>query len=81
MTTRRVTVSLPEELAEKLREQAGERSVSAFVADILEERLERRELDRLWADYLRDTGVSASDLTEADAILNDLLGSHATGAA
>lgn len=78
MATRRVTVSLPEELAEKLKEQAGDRSVSALVTDILEERLERRELDRLWADYLRDVGASESDLAEADGILNDLLGRDAT---
>jgi Arc/MetJ-type ribon-helix-helix transcriptional regulator len=52
-TTERVTVTLPKELAERLRQRvsAGEaESVSGYVTSIIEERFEKELLTRWMAD-------------------------------
>jgi hypothetical protein len=54
---KRVTVSLPDDLAERIRQAAGEGQVSAYVARALGEYLERESLDHLLADWERETPV------------------------
>jgi Arc/MetJ-type ribon-helix-helix transcriptional regulator len=52
-TTERITVTLPKELAERLRQRvaAGEaESVSGLVTSVIEERFERELLERFLAD-------------------------------
>jgi Arc/MetJ-type ribon-helix-helix transcriptional regulator len=54
---KRVTVSLPDELAERIRQAAGEGQVSAYVARALGDYLERESLDQILADWERETPV------------------------
>jgi hypothetical protein len=81
VATTRVTVSLPTDLVAKLKTEAGERSMSAFVAALIQEHLEEAELERLWKAYVDDVGVTADDVATADRVLNELLVDPATDAA
>jgi hypothetical protein len=81
MATTRVTISLPADLVAKLKVEAGERSMSAYVAALIQEHLEEAELERLWQAYLADVGVTADDIATADQVLDELLADSATDAA
>ena len=72
MAIKRVTVSLPENLATRVSVAAGERSVSAYIARVLGEHLETSELEVLWREYVSEVGVSADDLAAADEVLDEL---------
>jgi predicted transcriptional regulator len=53
---KRITVSLPDELAEKVRRAAGgERRVSSYVAAALEDYAERENLDEVLAAWNAET--------------------------
>lgn len=55
---KRVTVSLPDELAEKVRSAAGgERRVSSYVAAALEDYAERENLREILAGWSAETPV------------------------
>ncbi len=55
---KRITVSLPDELAEKVRRAAGgERRVSSYVAAALEDYAERENLEEVLAGWNADTPV------------------------
>jgi Arc/MetJ-type ribon-helix-helix transcriptional regulator len=54
---KRVTVSLPDDLVERIRRAAGEGQVSGYVARALAEYLERESLDQILADWERETPV------------------------
>ena len=55
---KRITVSLPDELAEKVRHAAGgERQVSSYVAAALADYQEREKLDDILADWRAETPV------------------------
>ncbi|MGH3291446.1 MAG: hypothetical protein ACRDP7_06545 [Trebonia sp.] len=55
---KRITVSLPDELAEKVRRAAGgERRVSSYVAAALEDYAERENLDEVLAEWNAETPV------------------------
>jgi hypothetical protein len=70
----RLTISLPQELADRLRDAAGDRSVSSYVTAIIGDHLDAGELDRLWSDYLDEVGLSPADVSAADALLDRLVG-------
>jgi predicted transcriptional regulator len=55
---KRITVSLPDELVERIKRAAGgERQVSAYVAKALEDYQEREKLDDILADWQAETPV------------------------
>jgi hypothetical protein len=77
---KRVTVSLPEDLADRVTAAAGERSVSAYIAAVLGAHLETSQVDDLWRAYVSDVGVTASDIAAADEILDALTATPSTRA-
>ena len=55
---KRITVSLPDELAEQVRRAAGgERRVSSYVAAALEDYTEREDLEAVLASWNAETPV------------------------
>jgi hypothetical protein len=55
---KRITVSLPDELVERIKRAAGgDRQVSAYVAKALEDYQEREKLDDILADWQAETPV------------------------
>lgn len=68
MSIRRITISVPEETAARIKKAAKGVPVSTWVTDRIEEHLDERELERLWAEFVRDLAPSAADKRKAAAI-------------
>lgn len=72
MTITRVTISMPTDLARKLKKAAGKRPVSAWLTELVEERLAEAEYDRLWNEHFTNFPMSVSDRREGDAMFERL---------
>jgi predicted transcriptional regulator len=68
---KRITVSLPDELVDKIKRAAGgERQVSAYVARALEDYQEREKLDDILADWQAETPVPEDVRRQVEAELD-----------
>lgn len=68
---KRITVSLPDHLADYVKQAAGgERQVSAYVARALEDYQERERLDDILADWAAETPVPEDVRRQAEAELD-----------
>jgi predicted transcriptional regulator len=68
---KRITVSLPDELVERIKRAAGgERQVSSYVATALEDYQERENLDDILAAWRAETPVSEEIRRQAEAELD-----------
>ena len=68
---KRITVSLPDELVEKIRRAAGgERQVSSYVATALEDYQERENLDDILTAWRAETPVPEEVRRQAEAELD-----------
>ena len=68
---KRITVSLPDELVERIKRAAGgDRQVSAYVATALEDYQEREGLDDILADWQAETPVPDEVRRHAEAELD-----------
>ena len=72
MTIRRITISVPAEVAGKIKRAARGRPVSAWVTDVIEEHLDEGELERQWEAFYREVAPKRSDTRRADAIFRRL---------
>lgn len=69
-TTKKYSVSLPEELAEEIRKRVGAGAFSAYVAEALEHRLAREKLGEIVADFeTRNGPISQEEIAAARAVL------------
>jgi hypothetical protein len=68
MAIRRITISVPEETAKRIKEAAGQTAVSSWVTDVIEERLGDAELDRKWQDFYEAVNPSAKDRKKARTV-------------
>ena len=68
MAIRRITISVSEGVAARIKKAAGAVPVSTWVTDIVEEHLEDEELERQWEAFYRDVGPMREDIRRADAI-------------
>jgi hypothetical protein len=78
MTIRRVTISVPEQVAGRIKKVAGSQSVSAWVTGLIEKHLADAELERQWQKFYRDVGPRREDIRRADTKLKRLLPSRST---
>jgi Arc/MetJ-type ribon-helix-helix transcriptional regulator len=68
---KRITVSLPDELADAVKEAAGgEGSVSAYVAAALRDYQQRETLDDILASWRAETPPDESEARDVDAELD-----------
>lgn len=72
MSIRRITISVPAEVGRRVKKAAGNKSVSAWVTGLIEQRLENRELERLWRQFYRDVRPRPKDVRRADAMFERL---------
>jgi len=72
MAIKRITISVPVSTAAKIRRAARGQPVSAWVTEIIEERLEDAELEQLWLEFYRSVAPSKRDIRRADAIFKRL---------
>ncbi|WP_405583686.1 CopG family transcriptional regulator [Streptomyces sp. NBC_01190] len=77
MATKKVTVTIPEELLEEIRGDAAERGLSAYVADALRLKRDRDQLQEL-VDWLEEEHgpVTEDERARAAAELADLDDEH-----
>lgn len=73
MAIKRITVSMPAELARKLKKAAGNKPVSAWLTELVEERLEQAELDRLFEEFYREVAPTREDERRARGRLARLM--------
>ena len=72
MAIRRLTLSIPEELADRIKQAAGDRPVSAWVTDRLEADLNEAELEQQWIEFYDSLNPTAADRAWVDSALQRL---------
>jgi len=72
MPITRVTISMPSALARKVKRAAGKQPVSAWLTELVEERLTRRELDQMWSAHVASFAFTAAETREARRRLSRL---------
>ena len=68
MSIRRITISVPEQTARRIKKAAGATPVSAWVTDVVEEYLEDADLERKWLEFYAGVNPSAKDIKKAEAL-------------
>jgi hypothetical protein len=82
MKIHRIAIRFPVEVAGKIKRAAGKRPVSAWITDVIKERLADADLERQWQAFYREVGPKRGDHRRADAIFRRLTrGSRRRGAA
>lgn len=78
MATKKVTVTIPEDLLEEIRGEAAERGLSAYVAEALRSKRDRDRLVELVGWLEEEHGpVTESERAEVRGELDDLDAEHA----
>ena len=72
MSIRRITISVPEHVARRVKKAAADMSVSAWVTGVIEERLDDAALDRLWQDFYRSVGPHREEVRRANTMFRRL---------
>jgi hypothetical protein len=67
MAIRRITVSVPEKVADRIKKAAGNKPVSTWVTEVIQERLDDEELEREWQEFYRAVSPARADERRADA--------------
>lgn len=73
MAIKRITISLPDELAERLKAAAGDKPVSTWVTELIEHELEQEHLDQLWEDYMAEVGTDPEAAEYAKRVIESAL--------
>jgi hypothetical protein len=76
MAIRRITISVPEETASRIKRAAGKAPVSSWVTGVIEEHLDDAELDRKWQEFYEAVNPSRKDLKRAQALHARLTKGH-----
>jgi predicted DNA-binding protein len=69
MSIKRITISVPSEVASRIKKAAGHLPVSAWVTEVIEEHLDDAELERQWQRFHADVKPKAADVRRASAML------------
>ena len=69
MSIKRITISVPSEVASRIKKAAGRVPVSAWVTEVIEERLDDAELERQWQRFYAEVQPKAADLRRASTML------------
>lgn len=72
MTIRRITISVPAQVAGRIKKAAGAKPVSAWVSDLIEEHLDDEALERQWQAFCREVAPTRADARRADAMFKRL---------
>ena len=73
MTIRRITISVPEQVAGRIKKAAGDQPVSAWLTDVIAGHLDDRELERLWREFYRDVAPKRAEIRRADQMFTRLV--------
>ena len=73
MSIKRITISVPEQVATRIKKAAGDVPVSTWVTDVVAEHLDEAELERQWQSFYRAVHPSQKDTKRAEAIHKRLI--------
>jgi len=73
MSARRITVSVPEAVAQRLKKAAGKTPVSTWLTGLIQDHLDERELEAKWDAFYEGVNPDANAQRKAEKILT-----HAT---
>jgi hypothetical protein len=68
MAIRRITISVPDETASRIKKAAGQVPVSSWVTDVIEEHLDDAELERKWQEFYASVNPSRKERKGAEAL-------------
>ena len=68
MAIRRITISVPETVARKIKRAAGRAPVSTWLTELVEQHLDDAALERAWLEFYRDVKPTRAEVRRADAI-------------
>ncbi len=69
MSVTRITISVPEKVAKRIKKAAGASPVSTWVTNLVEQHLDDAELDRLWEEFYREVNPGRAATRRAEAIM------------
>ena len=72
MSIKRITISVSSDVAGRIRKAAGKTPVSAWVTDVIEERLNDAELERQWQLFYKEVNPTRQDVRRAESTLRRL---------
>ncbi len=72
MSIRRITISVPEQVASRIKLAAGGAPVSTWVTQLIEQHLDDAELDRLWQEFYQQVNPGKTAIRRADAVMKRL---------
>jgi hypothetical protein len=72
MSIKRITISVPVEVAGRIKKAAGDKPISTWVTDVIEEHLDDAELERHWEDFYRDVAPKPVDRRHAETTFKRL---------
>jgi hypothetical protein len=72
MSIKRITISVPEAVARRIKKAAGKTPVSAWLTDVALEHLEEAELERQWQAFYLDVSPKAAEVRRAEVIFKNL---------
>jgi hypothetical protein len=72
MSIRRITISVPDGVARRLKKAAGKGSVSAWLTGVIEGHLEDAELERLWQEFYASVAPRPADVRRAGVLFDRL---------
>ena len=72
MSIKRITISVPDGVARRIKRAAGSVPVSAWVTDVIEQRLNHAELDRQWQAFYSAVNPSPKDVAQAKGLFKRL---------
>ena len=73
MSIRRITISVPESVATRIKKAAGRTPVSSWVTSVIEEHLDDAELERRWDEFYASVAPTRADKRRADAMFDRLV--------
>jgi hypothetical protein len=69
MSIKRITISVPSDVASRIKKAAGRVPVSAWVTDVIEEHLDDTALEKQWQRFHADVKPKPADVRRASAML------------
>jgi hypothetical protein len=73
MHSKRVTVSVPEATAKRLKKASKGKSVSSWVTEVIEEKLNTLQLEEQWRAIYAEVKPRGEDIKKADVLFDALL--------
>ncbi len=68
MSIRRITISVPEEVAVRIKKAAKGTPVSTWLTDRITEHLDDEALAHLWSEFVRGVAPTTADTRKAEAL-------------